>query len=1187
MAAAELKLKIDHSIQAFSKGSLTANALHLFQTLGYNTERQAPLDKPTYTELKENYIQPSSPFNETKALVGEWKYIDLLFQLSKEEVLKQTSLFTTKQVDRTAIETYLFFTIELSGDHYSRTGLANITREVNRLFAMPVMILFKHGNLLTLSVISRRLHKRDDSKDVLEKVTLIKDIQIQNPHRAHIEILFDISFDELKDKYSFTNFVELHNAWQKNLDTKELNKRFYRELANWYFWAVQNVEFPDDAEKNTDVRNATSVIRLLTRLIFIWFIKEKGLVQDDLFNRTKLKHILNYKDNNQSTYYKAILQNLFFATLNTEMNKDKSSSRKFRGKSKTNGRDQHYMIHNVFRYEDYFTNPDEILVKYFENVPFLNGGLFECLDRKIIVNGEDKVIRIDGFSEHPKNVLKVPDHLFFSQEQTIDLNEVYGTKNKTYKVKGLIDILDSYKFTVDENTPIEEEVALDPELLGKVFENLLASYNPETQTTARKQTGSFYTPREIVNYMVDKSLMAYLHNKLLSPLAGEVSTNIPSPVKGEGKGGGEQRFRHLLSYTDELHQFTHNEVDTLINAIDNIKILDPACGSGAFPMGILHKLVYILGKLDPNNEKWKQRQINKVLEVPDVTVREKLLEDIEQSFRNNELDYGRKLYLIENSIFGVDIQPIAVQIAKLRFFISLIVDQRINPKKENFGIRPLPNLETKFVAANTLIGIEKPQQLLLRNPEIDIKEEDLKKVRERHFTARTPQTKEKYRKEDERLRAHIAELLKDDGFPSETTEKLAHLNPYDQNAYAEFFDPEWMFGIRDGFDIVIGNPPYVDSETMTRINPLFRDLLRVLYKSAKGNWDLFVIFIEKGLLLTRENGSFSYIVPNKLFGAKYTEALREILLKKQFIEIRDYSDLNVFKEADVYPIVFVIHNERPSSDVIVTQMSDLSTCKNINKINKDIFYKDIYWDHYFGVTSYVNLILKVSNNDKLSKYFSNIVGAATVNEAYQIKKIIRELDGTIKGYKKFINTGTIDKYCSFWGNKKTQYIKTSYYKPVVLSSDLNHINPLRLEQANSNKIIIAGMAKGIEALYDKGEYLAGKSTSIILGDPEKLKVLTAILNSKLISFWFANFYNSLAMAGGYFNIGNNELNNIPIVNLSLATNIGLDKLVTQIQSFKQKDPTADTSILEQEIDNLVYKLYNLTPEEIAIVEGKG
>src|SRR3990170_7482266 len=274
----EIEKKIKKRIQAFSEGNLTANALQLFQTLGYNTERQAPLDTPTYNSFKESWIDVQSKFNENKALVTEWKYVNLLFQLSKDEVLKQTSLFTTKLVDRTAIEAYLFFTIELSGDHYSRTELAQITREVNRLFAMPVMILFKYGNALTLSVINRRLHKRDDSKDVLEKVTLIKDIQIQNPHRAHIEILFDLSLEPLQQKYGFTNFVELHNAWQKTLDTKELNKRFFQELADWYFYAQGYVQFPND-EKIEEKRNLQiNLIRLITRLIFVWFLKEKNLI---------------------------------------------------------------------------------------------------------------------------------------------------------------------------------------------------------------------------------------------------------------------------------------------------------------------------------------------------------------------------------------------------------------------------------------------------------------------------------------------------------------------------------------------------------------------------------------------------------------------------------------------------------------------------------------------------------------------------------------------------------------------------------------------------------------------------------------------------------------------------------------------------------------------------------------------
>ena len=240
---------------------------------------------------------------------------------------------------------------------------------------MPVMLLFKHGDSLTISVINRRLSKKDASKDVLEKVTLIKDINISNPHRAHIEILFDLTIDELYKKHQFTNFVELHNSWRKTLDISELNKRFYRELANWYFWAVQNVIFPYN-EKDPN-NNEKSVIRLITRLIFVWFLKEKGLIGDDLFNQKVINQILKFNDKNNSTYYKAILQNLFFATLNTEMNKDTPASRKFRDKPKGNiPKTQSYLVTNFLRYEDYFIAPQEALKKYFDPIPFLNGGLF-------------------------------------------------------------------------------------------------------------------------------------------------------------------------------------------------------------------------------------------------------------------------------------------------------------------------------------------------------------------------------------------------------------------------------------------------------------------------------------------------------------------------------------------------------------------------------------------------------------------------------------------------------------------------------------------------------------------------------------------------------------------------------------------------------------------------------------------
>ncbi|HOE91454.1 MAG TPA: hypothetical protein PLV22_05730, partial [Candidatus Cloacimonadota bacterium] len=675
MSEKELKLDIQKAIKDFSNITVQQASIKLFNTLGYKSERKSPFQETSYQYFKDKFIRTDSKFNEEKAYIEEWKSIDLLFQLTDNEISEQLSQFDTKQVDNTIIEAYLFFSIELNKSEYTRTQLANITREVNKVFLMPVLIVFKHGDNITLSVINRRLNKKDSQKDVLEKVTVIKDISIVSPHRAHIEILFDLSFSELLFKYQFTNFVELHNAWQKTLNTKELNDRFYKELSNWYFWALKEVHFPTTnwaTDKNSLLKeeekvkehNAKNLIRLLTRLLFVWFIKEKSLIPEELFDINYIKENLlkDFEPNKKkgfdyktqgSKYYRAILQNLFFATLNQTVGK-----REFRKEG------QQMNVTNLMRYESYFKDP-EAFIEMVENiVPFMNGGLFECLDSPDPLlkgkNGGDIIVYEDGFSDRKDNILCVPDYIFFSKNEHADLSEELGdTQQNDVMVNGLINILKSYKFTVTENTPIEEDIALDPELLGRVFENLLASYNPETKTTARKQTGSFYTPREIVNYMVDESLKAYLKEQIV----------IKSVMNSDD---AEIALDFLIGYNDKEHLFDEKQSIFLINAIDNCKILDPACGSGAFPMGILHKLVHILHKLDPNNKLWKEKQIEKANLIDDSEIREKLIEDIETAFNSNELDYGRKLYLIENCIYGVDIQPIATQISKLRFFISLV-----------------------------------------------------------------------------------------------------------------------------------------------------------------------------------------------------------------------------------------------------------------------------------------------------------------------------------------------------------------------------------------------------------------------------------------------------------------------------------------------------------------------------------
>ena len=902
-----LKMEIQRGLSNFTDRQLAKNAMQLLKVLGYESQRTLSRTSNTVEAFLEDFDRHER-MNRENAHTHEWQTVDFLFQLTADEIgqhTQETITFHENQgVDDTIYYSYLFLAIKLKGDTYSRTTLATITREINKLYTMPALLIFQHGRTITFAIINRRPSQRDSDRDVLEKVTLIKDIDVHNSHRAHLDILAELSLDALYHRYEFSNFLELHQAWQRTLDISELNRRFFKEIADWYFWAVDKVTFPPDAGDDETVRNATCVIRLITRLIFVWFLKERSLVPDALFDADDIAELLTSVDPQESTYYKGILQNLFFATLNQEMNtSEKPNTRKFRGEGR-----QHYNITSLYRYKRYFRDPAAAL-GLFETIPFLNGGLFECLDKPAPDDGKT-ILRVDGFSDREDNPLSVPNDLFFSEPQTVNLNAVYDTKNNRYTVQGLIHILNRYKFTIAENTPIEQEVALDPELLGQVFENLLAAYNPETGTTARKQTGSFYTPREIVNYMVDESLTAYLkESSRHNPLCRSTET----------------KFRHLLSYNDEPHQFTDTETEQLITAIDTLKILDPACGSGAFPMGILHKLVFLLGKLDPRNAQWRQRQIDRVEntiteaeKIDDSVIRESTIDELEgeieninEAFERNELDYGRKLYLIENCIYGVDIQPIATQIAKLRFFISLIVEQRIDDTRENRGVRPLPNLETKFVAANTLLDVEKPAQLLLRNPEIDSKEKALEEVRRRHFTARTPRTKERYRQRDADLRAEISALLQSDGFPSETTEKIAAWDPYDQNATADFFDPEWMFGITDGFDVVIGNPPYVRQEKIKALKPI----LKKRYTCYTGAADLYVYFYERGLQLLNANGTHTFICSNSWLDVNYGAPLQKYLLDNTAGAVICHSEAErEFESADINTIVSILHNGTPDAD---------------------------------------------------------------------------------------------------------------------------------------------------------------------------------------------------------------------------------------------------------------------------------
>ncbi|MFP3040313.1 Eco57I restriction-modification methylase domain-containing protein, partial [Treponema primitia] len=721
--------------------------------------------------------------------------------------------------------------------------------------------------------------KRDYSNPRRYSFILGRDAKVKTPQQYLIEKGRVKDDADLKSRFS----VEV------------LTKKFFSELFKWYDdYAMPLVKYPEGAGsvvKLTQENNNLHLIRLITRLIFVWFIKQKKLIPDWIFEKDKVDEVLLSFDphsNKKGNYYNGILQNLFFATLNKAV-----TERKFTDDEESS---KHYGIKTLYR--DHTDTPlfaisKKEFIRKFEEVPFLNGGLFECLDQR---NGGERQEYHDGFSRESKRSAFVPNSLF------------WGTKDGSQE--GIIDLFNRYNFTIEENTPQDVDIALDPELLGKVFENLLGTFNPETHETARNESGSFYTPREIVDYMVDTSLKAYLKDKI---------------TKEKTIADIEIKLDNLFSYIETSHGFTESQVKTLVEAINNCKIIDPACGSGAFPMGILHKLTFILGKVDPDNQEWRElqrkkalREMDEALHIIDKTERERRLQEIDEVFESNAnaSDYGRKLYLLENCFFGVDIQPIAIQISKLRFFISLIVDQKTSGTKEdNYGILPLPNLETKFVAANTLIGVQKNDDAmaLFENPDIEKLQDELLAIRHKHFSAKTAKQKISLREKDREVCTHLAKLLEEQHYyTNKDAIQMASWDPYNQNRYSEFFDPYWMFGIRDGFDVVIGNPPYVQLQNNGGF--LANMYQNSGYTTFGRSGDIYQLFYERGLKLLCKNGHLCLITSNKWLRASYGETTRKYFANNvRPLQLIDFAGQRVFETATVDVCIILIQKTDANS----------------------------------------------------------------------------------------------------------------------------------------------------------------------------------------------------------------------------------------------------------------------------------
>ena len=1083
----------------------------------------------------------------------------------------------------------------MAEDTYTRTHLAQTTRTINYHFAMPVILLFRHGSTLTIAATHRRANKRDDNQDVLERVTLVKDICLCAPHRAHLEILSDLSVRNMI-KTGVGSFDELHAAWERVLDIEELNRRFYRHMFDWFQRAVAECRFPNDNIGNGSIE--CYVIRLITRLLFIWFLREKNLIPDKFFEQNYARSVLKHYGPDSSHYYRAVLQNLFFATLNTEI-----AQRTF-----SDGTDTTYLDFTKYHYRGLLVNPDGF-VEELKQVPFVNGGLFDCLDDS--TDGEAG--QIDAFTDDVENLgkdLHVPASLLLDEKD------------------GLFPLFRRYKFTVEENTPLDRVVALDPELLGRVFENLLAAYNPETRDTARKKTGSYYTPRLVVDYMVREALTEALAVQAI-------------PDDGDPKYWCE-RINYILDHSHDMDDaygfFSDSERKSLVTTIASLKILDPAVGSGAFPMGVLQKLTLVLRRLDPENTYWEEIQkelanasAGTTFDTCDRKQRIDALCEIKDTFEKyRDSDYGRKLYLIQNSIFAVDIQPIACQIAKLRFFISLAIDQDSDITAPNLGIKPLPNLETRFVAADTLIGLHNTPQMELGQTDSVIKlEKELAANRVRHFHARNHEMKFKLRDYDVKLRGRLADELRRDGLSPTEASNIAMWNPYDQNTSARWFDPEYMFGVSNGFDVVIGNPPYIQLQKDR--GSVGKKYKCAGYETFVGRGDIYQLFYERGCGLLKQNiGILAYITSNSWLKAVYGKSQRRwfaqshTLLqlvemgKDVFDAIVDASILLVREGCDKttsMPAIDIDHLEdgsfpqpekwwsevRPEGDAPWSILSPIEWCV-LEKMNaKGTPLKD--WDVQ------IKLGLLTGNNKVF--IIDNLTRDALVAEDPSSDKIIKPV----------LRGKDIGRWRAKWAGKWVIVAKYGSYKfladdyPAVYRYLAQHEEALRargqcrytragpsqnpeyngqhhwLELDNNPKddfislfskeklFWIELVNQGRFAFDDSGLY--GEATAFILtGD--HLKFLCAVLNAKLTQ-WFLR--NTAPTSGtGTLRWKKVYVKEVPIPKISPETQRPFVHLVDKVLAAKDTDPNVIVTEEEEEINRLVYELYGLSVAEISAVE---
>ncbi len=851
----------------------------------------------------------------------------------------------------------------------------------------------------------------------------------------------------------------------------EYHLHYDRIVANLTQSYRRDVPWRVSADGTSDTRLHDYVKKMMGRIVFLHFLQKKGWLNG---NPTFLRDLF-LASPHQADFLEQVLEPLFFGIFNTEPEQREK----------------------LFADEQW----DRGLLKQWEHLPYLNGGLFE----------RDEVDKMD---------IRLPASLF----------------------NDLFTFLASYNFTVDENDPDDAEIGVDPEMLGKIFESLLED---------NKAKGAFYTPKEIVRYMCKESLIAYL-GAICFPADGKTgNTCVTADEKNTNcedvVGSKIRTFVETHEFPDELEPYR----DILDRALREVKICDPAIGSGAFPMGLL-------------NELWR--------------CREALIDHDSCSLITVHRSQLKK-EIIENNIYGVDIERGAIDIARLRFWLSIVVDSE-DPQA-------LPNFDYKFMQGNSLIesfegvdlsrmmsndgqhsslgkgrqkaganqlGIEFVSTDTKRNLQLMLREyfsltDHVKKAEARH-----------------NINDSVKRYIRQQGLHPSAELRLSTLDP---SANQEFFLwHTWFKDIFDkgGFDIVVGNPPYVN---IANIKPdEYREFLQKSFRSTRNKCDLYAYFIERSFVLSSPKGIITFIVPVTWKATDSFKKMREIVFKEHSVLQVVNLNYGTF-DATVKPMILLMSAQYKNDYWIDVRQENFEP---LYRICSQEIMQNSNLSIDTDTPAVDKKLLKAIEENCIT--LGNIIhfsrGIKTSNDKRFISVIPKSSE-----YKKVYRGRNIRSYSFVWAG---EYV---WYRPDLMKEKVGSLPHSKSFFEVPEKLVMQRIGMQLSVAYDDEQNYFLDTVNVSRYDSldknYSLKFLCGLLNSKVVNFWYHRKYQ-LPTIGGY------ELDSIPIPKNLVTKQKNIVDLVDKILEAKRIDSEVSTSVLERKIDQLVYELYELTPEEIAIIE---